>query len=95
MYDAISTGSLEDKTKTVRDTLAVDFGLHQLPYYTEDEQSSKLLPPPKPEEEYMWADTMIKKGIAIEDVQFLAGVLNPDPNTRLNPRQILETGHLE
>ncbi|GKZ82341.1 hypothetical protein AnigIFM56816_007153 [Aspergillus niger] len=43
-----------------------------------------------PEEAYMWANTMIEKGVSGEDIQFLVEVLNPDPNARLTVREILE-----
>jgi hypothetical protein len=37
---------------------------------------------------------MVEKGVAGEDVQFLAGVLNPDPEARVTVREILESGYL-
>ncbi|KAL1980878.1 hypothetical protein VTN96DRAFT_3374 [Rasamsonia emersonii] len=33
---------------------------------------------------------MVAKGVAGEDIQFLVQVLHPDPNDRLNVREILE-----
>lgn len=95
MYDSICTGTLEEKTKAVRDKLAVDFDLASVPLYAEDEQCAKLLRPAQPEEAYMWANSMVEKGVAGEDIQFLVGVLNPDPNARLTVREILESGYLE
>ncbi|XHG07736.1 hypothetical protein AWENTII_010872 [Aspergillus wentii] len=82
-------------TKAVRDKLAIDFDLASVPFYAEDEQCAKLLPPPQPEEAYMWANDMAEKGVAGEDLQLLVGVLNPDPNARLTVREILESGYLE
>ncbi|KAK2768252.1 hypothetical protein FQN54_000104 [Arachnomyces sp. PD_36] len=95
MYDSICTGSLEEKTTAVRNKLAIDFDLASVPMYSQDEQCAKLLPPPQPDEAYMWANTMVEKGVAGEDIQFLAGVLNPDPDARLTVREILESGYLE
>lgn len=39
-------------------------------------------------------ESMVEKGVAGEDVQFLAGVLNPDPEARVTVREILESGYL-
>jgi hypothetical protein len=94
MYDSICTGILEEKTEAIRDKLAVDFDLVSVPFYAEDEQCAQMLPPAQPEEAYMWANSMVEKGVAGEDVQFLAGVLNPDPEARLTVREILESGYL-
>lgn len=66
-----------------------------MPFHAEDEQCAKLMPPPQPEEAYMWVNTMFEKGVAGEDIQFLVGVLNPDPNARLTVREILESGYLD
>jgi hypothetical protein len=82
-------GTLKEKTKVVRDKLAIDFDLASVPLYAEDEQCAKLLPPPQPEEAYMWANNMVEKGVAGEDIRFLVEVLNPDPNARLTVREIL------
>ncbi|RMJ27388.1 STYKc [Aspergillus sp. HF37] len=91
MYDSICTGTLDEKTKAIRDKLAIDFDLVTVPFYAEDEQCAQLLPPAQPEEAYMRATSMVEKGVASEDsIQFLAGVLNPDPGARLTVREILE-----
>lgn len=95
MYDSISTGSHGEKAKVIRDALAIDFDLHSVPYYAQDEQISDLLPQPQPDMAYMWANSMFESGIAAEDIQFLALVLQPDPNKRLVAAQILETGYLD
>ncbi|KKZ66080.1 hypothetical protein EMCG_08145 [[Emmonsia] crescens] len=95
MYDSTSTGTLEDKTKAVRDKLAIDFDLASIPFYAEDKECAEKLPSPQPEEAYMWANDMVEKGVAGEDIQFLVGVLNPDPNARLTVPEILESGYLE
>jgi hypothetical protein len=85
MYDSIATGSLEEKTKAVRDTMAVDFDLHSLPWYAEDAESRAMLPPAQPDKAYKWAETMTEKGVSGDDIQFLANVLNPLPYARLQP----------
>ncbi|GKZ91495.1 hypothetical protein CBS63078_6349 [Aspergillus niger] len=95
MYDSIQTGTLAEKGNVIRDQLAIDFDLSSVPFYAEDEQCAKFLPTPQPEEAYMWANTMIEKGVSGEDIQFLVEVLNPDPNARLTVREILESGYLE
>lgn len=95
MYDSIRIGTLAEKGKAIRDQLAVDFDLASVPFYAEDEQCAKLLPISQPEEAYIWANNMVEKGVLGEDIQFLVGVLNPDPNARLTVREILESGYLE
>ncbi|EER40039.1 conserved hypothetical protein [Histoplasma capsulatum var. duboisii H88] len=66
MYDNISAGSLEEKAKAIRDALAIDFNLHSVPYYAQDERISKLLPQPQPDTAYMWANSMFESGVAAE-----------------------------
>ncbi|KAK2764817.1 hypothetical protein FQN53_006945 [Emmonsiellopsis sp. PD_33] len=95
IYDSIATGTLEDKTKAIRNKLAIDFDLASVPFYAEDKECTKMLPSPQPEEAYMWANDMVEKGVAGEDIQFLVGVLNPDPNARLTVSEILESGYLD
>ena len=79
----------------VRDKLAIDFDLASIPFYAEDKECAKKLPSPRPDEAYMWANDMAEKGVSGEDVQFLVGLLNPDPNERLTVRDILDSGYLE
>ncbi|KAI1938655.1 hypothetical protein LOZ66_003458 [Ophidiomyces ophidiicola] len=95
MYDTISTGTLQDKTKAVRDQLAIDFDLASVPFHADDKQCVDKLPEPQPDKAYLWANDMVEMGIAGEDIQFLIGVLNPNPNARLTVREILESGYLE
>lgn len=95
MYDSICTGTLDQKAKTIRDKLAIDFDIASVPFYAEDDQCAKLLPPARSEEAYMWANDMVENGVAGEDIQFLVEVLNPDPNARLTAREILESRYLE
>lgn len=95
MYDSISAGTLENKAKIARDAVAIDFDLHSIPWYAEDEKSSRMLPPPRPDEAYMWAAKMMDKGVSGEDIQFLVKVLNPLPEARLTLVEILESGYLE
>lgn len=95
IYDSISTGTLGEKEKAIRDKLAIDFDLASVPFYAEDEQCARLLPSPQPDEAYMWANEMFEKGVSGEDIQFLVEVLHPDPNARLTAREILESGYLD
>ncbi|OAX79887.1 hypothetical protein ACJ72_05790 [Emergomyces africanus] len=46
MYDTISTGTLQDKTKAVRNQLTIDFDLASVPFYAEDKDCADRLPPP-------------------------------------------------
>jgi hypothetical protein len=95
MYDSIAVGSLEEKTKAARDAVAIDFELHSLPFYVEDAKSRAMLPPPQPDKAYKWAEAMMDKGVAGEDIQFLANTLNPLPGARFTTVEILESGYLE
>ncbi|PWY75624.1 kinase-like protein [Aspergillus eucalypticola CBS 122712] len=95
MYDSIQTGTLAEKGAVIRDQLAIDFDLSSVPFYSEDEQCARLLPTPQPEEAYMWANSMVEKGVSGEDIQFLVEVMNPNPDARLTVREILESGYLE
>ncbi|TQN71775.1 Mitogen-activated protein kinase 8 [Colletotrichum shisoi] len=95
LYDNVTKGTLEEKTRAVRDGLAVDFDLHSVPFYARDERCRALLPPPRPDEAYMWANSMVEKGVSGEDIQFLVEVLHPDPACRLSVREILESGYFE
>ncbi|KAL2024451.1 hypothetical protein VTK56DRAFT_8262 [Thermocarpiscus australiensis] len=95
MYDSISIGALEDRAKVVRDTLAIDFDLHSIPLYAEDPESREMLPTPQPDNAYMWAETMVEKGVSGEDIQFLANVLNPRPDARFTTVEIMESGYLD
>ncbi|PWY95784.1 kinase-like protein [Aspergillus sclerotioniger CBS 115572] len=95
MYYSMSVGTLVEKEKAIRDQFAIDFDLSSVPLYAEDEQCAKLLPAAQPEEAYMWANTMVEKGVAGEDIQFLVEVLHPDPEARLTIPEILESGYLD
>ncbi|KAK3298002.1 uncharacterized protein B0H64DRAFT_474018 [Chaetomium fimeti] len=95
MYDSIAVGSLDEKTKAVRDAMAIDFDLHSLPLYADDPTSQTMLPPARPEMAYKWAEAMMNKGISQEDIQFLANTLNPLPGGRFTTVEILESGYLD
>jgi hypothetical protein len=97
IYDKINKGTLDEKVRVIRSAMATGFSLHAHPYYTEDEESRKLLPPlAKPNDDaYLWAEHLNLKGVSGEDLQFLVEVLNPDPNARWTIMDILQSGHLE
>ncbi|WQF87056.1 hypothetical protein CDEST_12070 [Colletotrichum destructivum] len=95
LYDNVTKGTLEEKTQAVRDRLSVDFDLHSVPFYAHDKKCRALLPPPRSDEAYMWANSMVEKGVSGEDIQFLVEVLHPDPAYRLNVREILESSYFE
>lgn len=66
MYDAISTGTLEDKGQVARRSMFADFDLYSVPLYAEDINSSKsllLAERPGPEDIYIWAVEMSEKGV--------------------------------
>ena len=95
LYNSVSATAVEDKTKVARGAMAIDFDLHSIPFYAEDVNFRDLLPPPKLEETYRWANRMVEKGVSGEDIQFLAKVLNPHPDAWLTTQEIIESGHLE
>jgi hypothetical protein len=60
---------------------ADDFSLHLMPFYTDDQESLKLLPRkilPQSEDD-SWCARLLRKGVLPEDIEFLAQILNPDP----------------
>ncbi|KAG7288724.1 hypothetical protein NEMBOFW57_005080 [Staphylotrichum longicolle] len=95
MYDSIAVGPLDDRAKTARDAIAVDFDLHSLSLYADDAKSRAMLPPARPEMAYKWAEAMMAKGVPGEDIQFLANTLNPLPKARFTTVEILESGYLD
>ncbi len=95
MYDSIAVRALDEKTKAARDAMAVDFDLHSLALYADDAKSQAMLPPPRPEMAYKWAEAMMAKGFSGEDIQFRANTLNPLPGARFTTVEILESGYLK
>ena len=97
MYDSICKGSLEVKAQTVRTAMAFDFNLHSIPCYAEDEQSRALLPSKDESsaDSEGWAERLLRKGIAVDDVEFLFRVLNPDPAERWTAEDIVSCRYLE
>lgn len=97
MYDSICKGSLEEKAQAVRAALSLDFNLHSIPYYAEDEQSRILLPPKEEStaNNERWVERLLDKGIAADDVEFLFQILNPDPAERWTAQDIVTCGYLE
>ncbi len=94
VYDNMAVGALEEKIKAVRDAMAVDFDLHSHPMYAEHPAAHAMLPPPQPEMAYQWAEAMMEKGVAEEDIQFLANTLSPLPGARFTAAEIIESGYL-
>lgn len=97
MYDAISTGPLEDKVQVARKAMVTDFDLCSVPLYTDDPNAASWMPDPRPgpEDIYGWAEDMSKKGISGDDIQFLVDVLNPRPDVRLTSDEIMRSGYLK
>jgi hypothetical protein len=97
IYDSICKGSLEDKAQAVRTAMALDFNLHSIPCYGEDEQSRTLLPSKgEPSADSKgWVERLLRKGIAADDVEFLFHILNPDPAERWTAKDIVSCGYLE
>lgn len=97
MYDAISTGTLEDKVQVARKALVADFDLCSVPLYAEDVSSVSLLPDERPgsEDIYMWAVDMSEKGVSGDDIQFLVDILNPRPDVWPTSEEIMRSGYLK
>jgi hypothetical protein len=97
IYDSICKGSLEDKAQAVRTAMALDFNLHSIPCYAEDEQSRTLLPSKDESsaDSKDWVERLLRKGIAADDVEFLFQILNPDPAERWTAKDIVSCGYLE
>ncbi|KAI1276325.1 kinase-like domain-containing protein [Xylaria sp. FL0933] len=98
MYDAISTGALDNKTQVARERMVADFDLFSVPLYTEGVEGPFCLRPykrPDPDDIYMWAVEMSEKGISGDDIQFLVDVLNPRPDVRPTAEEIIRGGYLK
>ncbi|KAI1354037.1 hypothetical protein F5Y01DRAFT_35422 [Xylaria sp. FL0043] len=98
MYDAISTGALDNKTEIARERMVADFDLFSVPLYTEEVEGPFSLLPykrPEPNDIYMWAVEMSEKGVSGEDIQFLVDVLNPRPEVRPTADEIIKGGYLK
>lgn len=97
IYDSICKGTIEEKARAVRDAIAIDFSLQSVPFYADDPESHKLLPidqVPQSEDDW-WAERLLRKGVPLEELEFLVQVLNPDPNERLSAEDIIRSGHLD
>jgi protein kinase len=77
--------------------IAQDFSLKSIQFYTDDPESYKLLPTDQVLqcEHDWWGERLLRKGVPAEDIEFLAQVLNPDPNERLSAEDIIRSGYLE
>jgi len=87
--------SLEDKEKAVRTAIAYDFNLHEIPLYAEDERSRALLPPKDKGEDDHWSYRLYRKGVQMDDIEFLLQILNPVPNERWTAADISRCGYLD
>jgi serine/threonine protein kinase len=97
MFDNTTTGALEEKTKTVQNSIAHAFVLREVPLFSHDEDSRNLLPDRpdiRPESDW-WAEKLPQKGLSTEDIEFLFRVLNPNPQKRWTAEQIIRSGYLE
>lgn len=81
----------------MRSMIAQDFSLQSLKFYTDNPESSKLLPTYQhiQSEDDWWGERLLRKGVAVEDIEFLIPVLNPDPNERLSAEDIIRNEYLE
>jgi hypothetical protein len=97
IYDSICKGTLEEKTKTVRDAIARDFSLHSVPFYANDPESCKLLPsePKLSDDDDWWCERLLRKGVPVGEIAFLVEVLVPDPNERLSAEEIIRSEYLD
>lgn len=96
IYDSICKSTLAEKAAAVRAAMAHDFNLNSIPYYIDDEDSRGL--PKEHDSDHTYEDgieKIIRKGVAIEDVEFLLNVLNPDPEERWTAADIVSCGYLE
>ena len=78
--------------------MALDFNLHSIPCYTEDERSRTLYPQNDKSSAANegWIERLLRKAIAPDDVEFLFEILNPDPAERWTAKDIVSClrGHL-
>jgi protein kinase len=97
MYDSIIKGTIDERNKAVRDPMAVDFSLAEVPFYVDNAECRKLLPTglAPPNEETWFGARLHAKGVPEEDIAFLVEILNPDPNERLSAEEIIRSGYLD
>jgi male germ cell-associated kinase len=97
IYDSIHNGTLEEKSKAVRERIAQDFSLKSIPFYRDDSQSYILLSdiPELQSDDDLWCNILVRKGVPVEEIAFLADVLIPDPTERLSAKEIIRSGYLD
>jgi protein kinase len=96
MLDSLRKGTMEEKASAVREAIAHDFALPSVPFYSEHEETKKLLPPANSvDDNDWWGEKLYRKGISPEDLQFLVNVLHPDPSERATAAEIVRSGYLE
>jgi hypothetical protein len=88
---------MEEETRAVRDNMANEFLLHEIPYYSEDKRVAKLLPLESEKRNSLdwWGEKLLQKGVAAQDIEFLVQVLNPDARERWTAADIAKSGYLE
>lgn len=99
IYDSMCEGTLAQKSETIRKALARDFHLCSEPFYTKNEASRLLLPYKESEDgeaqQDVWSERLHKKGVPLEDLEFLFQILNPNPLQRWTAREIISCGYLD
>lgn len=98
LYDSMCEGTLEYKTKIVREAVAFDFQLHSYPCYSKNQQLLTLPPIEShdlPNWGEDWVDRLYRKGVAKEDLEFLVEILHPDPAQRWTAGEIAQCGYLD
>lgn len=91
-------GTLDYKTKIVREAMSYDFQLHSYPCYSAN-QRSQSLPPIEAHDaagqREDWVHRLYRKGVSKEDLEFLVEILNPDPDERWTAGEIAQCGYLD
>lgn len=88
---------MEEKAKAVRTAIVLDFSLQSTQFYSDDPESHRLLPIdriPQSADDW-WGERLLRKGVPVEDIGFLAQVLNPIRNERLSAEDITRSGYLD
>ncbi|KAK8232683.1 kinase-like domain-containing protein [Phyllosticta capitalensis] len=90
MYDEWPVLPDRDLSHMLLVQLAYDFKLNDCEYY-----AASSWPEGEPYEKVGWKDRLRAKGMRASDLEFLAWVLDPNPDTRPTSEQIVQSGFLE
>ncbi|KAK3064514.1 hypothetical protein LTS18_006525 [Coniosporium uncinatum] len=87
LYDDVWNTSVFLTEEAVKRAMCEDFELRSNNYYKDVSMPYQR---PEDREKELWAKRLLRKGVAADDVMFLAWVLNPDPTQRPSAQEVLQ-----